>query len=156
LLPGNKEASVLAAPGLLEKGFWSDAVEPLAHVLEDEPDNIEAVIAWGNGTAHQFTSSSALERLAEVIGDADKYEGARMWLRPATAQADDAAAEQALRKAVRLAPSVVEARMALANFLWATGRPDEAEPLLEALADQQPDHQIINHALGMFCLARQC
>ena len=49
----------------------------------------------------------------------------------------------------------MEARLALASFLWATRRHPEAEELLKAVIVLEPANVMANRALGMFYLASQ-
>lgn len=154
LLPDNSEANVLAAAYLLERRRFVDVVDRMSAVLRYDADNVAALILWGNATAHLVNSNWALFNLPNAIRDKYTYHVERRAMRPGTALSEDAAAEQAFRHAVQVAPASFEARLALANFLWAAGRPDEAEPFLRAAADQAPSHIVANHALGAFYLSR--
>jgi protein O-GlcNAc transferase len=138
--------------------------------LHDDPNNVDALILWGNATARLRDSTAALYGLADVIHDKTLFDAARRTLRSSVSSTDDAAAEGAFRKAAGLAmartdspafrkrlgffPAPTEAQLALANFLWVTGRPDESDALLRAAADQVPGHPLVNYVLGRFFLSR--
>lgn len=150
LLPGNVEAHILAATQLLGNGRFLMAIDRSSELIRNHPEDVKIIILWGNATARLPSSGWALYRLPDTVRSTDDFDGARRELRPAVLEAEDAAAEVAFRKALRLAPTLMEAQLALVNFLWATGRPDEGEPMLKRLADQNPGHATINYALGAF------
>jgi predicted Zn-dependent protease len=150
LLPGNVEAHLLAAAQLLQRGYYLDAIVRSSELLRDHPDDVNVIILWGNATAHLFNSTWALYQIPNTARSGDDFDRARLEIRPDVPRSEDAAAELALRKALRLSPTLMEAQLALVNFLWATGRPDEGEELLKRLAEQNPGHAAINHALGAF------
>ena len=153
LLPADVDAQIRAATVMLSQGRFVDAADRMTPVLREHPDNPGALVAWGNATSRLFNSTAAIYALS--LGENnDKYEATRNQLRSHVSAEDDRAAEAAFRKAVQLAPNISEAQLALVNFLWATGRPDDAEQLLRGLADQNPKHTVINHALGSFYLSR--
>ena len=154
LLPGDIDAQILASRALIADSRFVDAVDRLAAALHDHPDSVDALILWGNATARQYNSTWSLSSLADVVRDKDKFDAARRDLRPWVSPSDDAAAESAFRKALALAPGLVEAQVALVNVLWASGRLDEGEELLRQVADHDPAHPLANYALGQLSLSR--
>jgi len=155
LLPDNVEAQLLAARLILSQTRFVDAVERTSAVLKNHADDATALIIWGNATAHLLNSAWALDMLSAAIRDKNTFYDARRRFRQRTARADDDAAEAAFRKAERLAPTMTESQLALANFLWTAGRPDEGEAHLRRAAEQNPGDGIANRALGAFYIARQ-
>ena len=57
-------------------------------------------------------------------------------------------AEAAFRQAIALEPSSVNAKLALANFLWAAGRAPEAEAAIKEALAKEPQHLLANRMLG--------
>jgi tetratricopeptide (TPR) repeat protein len=155
LLPGDLDAQLFAAGLLLWQSRFVEGADQMSVVLRDHPDNVTALLIFGNAKARLSSSTWALEKLAEPIRDNGRFEGARRELRQQTTSAEDAAAEQSYRKALRLAPDMREAQLAVVSFLWAKGRPDEGEELLKAVAERNPGYTLANLALGDFYLARQ-
>jgi cellulose synthase operon protein C len=154
LLPDDVEANLLAATLMLPQKRFVDVADRMSTILQRDPNNVQALILWGNAVAHLNDSNWALYVLGDAMREGTPFEGARRGIRMARAAAADAAAEEAFRKARRIAPTVLETSLALANFLWAAGRPDQAEEPLKAVADQAPGHTVANYALGAFYLAR--
>jgi tetratricopeptide (TPR) repeat protein len=154
LLPGNVEAQVLEANLLRQNSNFLSASVLSAQLLRDHPEDVNVIILWGNSTSHLLNSTWALYQIPMRATSADDYDRARRDVRPAVPPDDDYAAEAAFRKALRLEPTLMEAQLALVNFLWAAGRPDDGEELLKGLADQNPFHATINYALGTFYLWR--
>ena len=58
-------------------------------------------------------------------------------------------AEAAFRKAIALEPASVEAKLALANFLWAAERAPEAEASLKEALAKEPQHLLANRMLAV-------
>lgn len=154
LLPRDVDVQLFAGAMMVGLSRFVDAADRMTAFLRDHPDNVPALIRLGNARARLVNSTVALSKLADAILDGT-YDGARRESRPVTTSAEDASAEAALRKALSLAPSMREAQLAVANFLWAAGRPDEAETLLKEVADHNPGHERANRALGEFYLSRR-
>ena len=62
-------------------------------------------------------------------------------------------AEAAFRKAIALEPSSVDAKLALANFLWAAGRAPEAEATIKEALAREPQHLLANRMLAVLYFA---
>ena len=153
-LPNDMDAQLLAAKLMLTQARFVDVADRMSTLLRSQPGNVSALILFGNAKAHLQDSGGALYQLADAVRTTPGFEGARRQFRQGTAQEDDAIAEDALRKALQREPTLSEAQLALANFLWAAGRPDDAEPVLRRFADQNPGHASANFALGAFYLSR--
>ena len=154
LLPRDLEAQRLATTMLLAQERFPDAADRALALVRAHPEDPAALILWGNAAARLHDSTWALYTLPAAIRAPDQYEQERREIRPLAAASDDKAAESAFRRALQLAPTLVEAQLALVNFLWAAGRPDEGEQLLRRAADSLPGHAAVNYALGSFYLAR--
>jgi len=152
LLPDVVAVQLSAASAMLAQSRFQDVSARMAGLLKKHPDNAEALVHQGNAAARLFSSTWALFKLADVIGNPDGFSSMRTELRPKVSSADDATAETSFRRAVAL-DSYAEAHLALASFLWAAGRPDEGEPSLRLFADQNPGHSAANHALGEYYLS---
>ena len=156
LLPDHLDANLLAASTMLtQQQRFLDVADRMSALLRTHPGDGRLLVMWGNATAHLRDSNWALYSLNGAIGNKSSYESARRDIRPPTSSSQDAEAEQAFRKAIELDPADVDAKLALANGLWAAGRPDDAEPYLRAVADEKGrGHGLANQALGRFYLAR--
>ena len=62
-------------------------------------------------------------------------------------------AEASFRKAIEVAPASIVARMALANFLWASARTSEAEQAFKDALVLDPTNLTANRALAVFYVA---
>lgn len=155
LLPGDENVQLRAAELMLDQQRFVDVQARMTAILKQQPDNVNALMLLGNAIAHIQNSAWAIFSLAESILNPYEFTATRGDIRPGTARSDDEAAEAAFRSALQLAPESMEVKFAFANFLWATGRPDEAEPHLKAFADGYPGHALANHALGNFYLSRR-
>lgn len=151
-LPGNGDAQSLAIERLNGMRKFLDGKLRSTELLKNYPNDPNVLILWGNATAHLQDNTWALYTYPDVVRSADHVETVRRTLRKEVAEYEDAEAGDAFHKAARLAPTSWDARIALVNFLWATARPDEAEPMLKALADESPRHAVVNHALGAYYL----
>jgi tetratricopeptide (TPR) repeat protein len=155
LLPGDVDVQVSVAAMSVGMAHFVDAADRMSVVLRDHPDNVKALLIFGNARAGLSSSTWALEKLAEPVRDNGRFDGARREIRQQPTSAEDAVAEASLRKALRLAPDLREAQLAVVNFLWVKGRPDEGEELLREIAARNPGYTLANLALGDFYLARQ-
>ncbi len=147
LLPHDVDAQLLAAELLLTQQEFTEARERIANVLRKEPNNVRGRIISGNAAALLTNPAGALTNLDDAVRIRSDY--MRLLVLPR-----DRLAEEAFRAAVRLAPTDLLAQIALANFLWATDRADEAEAPLKFVADSDPHHRLTNRALGSFYASR--
>jgi tetratricopeptide (TPR) repeat protein len=154
LLPDDVDAQLGAGRMMLLQGRFVDVTARMQKLLVKTGDDARVLVLLGNAQGRVISSEWALDKLRASIRDQDEYAGACRLLRPGIGRADDRAAEDTLRKAMKIAPTDFETRLALVNLLWAAGRADEGESLLRGIADQFPNHPIANHALGNLYLAR--
>lgn len=148
LLPNDLQVQLDAAIAKQGKFRFQDAATIATRVLATEPDNARAMVVLADTTAALPNTVWPMSELAERLGDAERYEGLRRDARPRVSRADDQRAEQLYTRALGREPVLFDARIAYANFLWASGRRDESEPYLRAAADQAPDNTVANFALG--------
>jgi len=153
LLPADPEAQQLATEQMLSKGRWEDVIDRADAVLKKKPEDPQALVNWGNATAHLLNSTWALYKLPDTMGTVNDFERARLVLRADTTDAEDARAEAAFRHALRVAPTMVDAQLALVNLFWAQGHPEKGEELLRAVAVALPGHAAANYALGAYLLS---
>jgi tetratricopeptide (TPR) repeat protein len=154
LMPGNYDARLVAARLLLARGRFEDSATMSAQLQRERPNEVAPLILAGNAAARLYNSTWALYRLARTGGTGEDYERICTDLRPPGPVDRDRAAESALRKALQIEPNSIDAQLALANFLWAARRSDEAEPFLKVTADALPGHATINESLGLYYLER--
>jgi len=152
LLPNNSVAQVLAISLLLAQHRFVDAFERAVVRLQHDPDNPDLLVLSGNAKARLPNSWFALSQLEEALRVGHNYDEVLNNLRPLASPSDDILAAGAFRRALRINPKSIEAQLALANFSWAVGRPEEGEAPLE---DAARLHNILaNRALGQYYLRR--
>jgi tetratricopeptide (TPR) repeat protein len=148
LLPNDTDAQVLAISMMLGQQRFVDALDRAVARLQHDPDNPELLIHFGNAKARLPGFWFALSKLEEALRLGQNYEAVRANLRPPTAASDDAEALAAFRRALQLKPRSIMAQMALANFFWAVGRPEDGE---EPLAQAARQYDILaNRALALY------
>src|SRR5262245_247581 len=150
LMPDDLEAQTLAVTRLNSIGNFYNARTRAASMLKNHPDDPNLLIQWANANAGISNSYWALYTFPDVVPSLNEFNTIRRRLRQGIPEADDAEAGAAIRKARRTAPGEWEVNVAMVNFLWATGRPEEAEPMLKELADQAPREPIVNYALAKY------
>ena len=150
LLPGNLEVQSLAVTRLNRIRKFFEARARSSRLLESHPDDPDLLVGWANSTSRLPDTSWALYTFPDRVVSADGFDKVRRSLRREIPESDDAEAGAAVRKARRLAPDSWQIQLALVNFLWATGRPDEAEPMLKDLADRNTSHVAVSYALASF------
>jgi tetratricopeptide (TPR) repeat protein len=154
LLPGDREAQLLAVAGLIGQSQFVDAADRISPVLKSNPDDAAALVLFANASAQLVTVTWALVKLEEAMRLGRDVEAARLHLRPMTLASNDRDAEHAFRRALGIAPTMPEARLGFASFLWAAGRLDEGADVLRRAADDDPGHAFLSRALGLFYLSR--
>ena len=154
LLPDNPDAQRLGIWSLLSQQQFVDAVDRTSVMLQSDPNSPDLLVLYANARARLFNSSSALSKLDEAWRLRRDIEAERLHLRSETTQSDDRAAEEALRRAIQFESGWGEARLALANLLWAVGRLDDGEEPLRWVADRNPEFILANRALGLFYQSR--
>ena len=128
LLPGDPAVQLKAGKVLLVLGRFDEAKARAEKALEADPKHVDAQILLGNAFAGLRDAESAIAEYQEAIAldpaSDQAYTAAGF---SQMARGDNAQAEAAFKKAVEVAPKAIPARLALANFLWATGRLTDAE-----------------------------
>jgi len=150
LLPDDRDAAMLAASRLLGNSHFLEALLRSSALLDKYPEDPEIILLSANATAHLLNSTWALYKMPDSVRSADDFAKARADIRPPVPAEDDMAAELLFKKALLRAPDSLDAQLAYVNFLWAAGRPDDAEPLLKKVADANPGHATANNALGTY------
>ena len=127
-MPTDIEAHLRAANYLMAARQFEDARTMALKAVELDPKNVEALILVGNASA----GLNNLERAIEELQAAQKLEATDPriynnlgWFEALRGRSDRA--EAIFRNAVAVAPKSAAAHLALANYLSATGRRDEAE-----------------------------
>jgi cellulose synthase operon protein C len=156
MMPDNLDAQLLAARLMLMQRQFVDVKNRLLPVVQKNPKSVEALIELGNGSAHLQHAAAALITFS-AARNKDEFDEMSLKVRfsadprePGITSRDLEDAEQPFRKAVEIDPNHTGARIALANFLWWTGRADQAEELLKSVSDANPDSRIANLALGSY------
>lgn len=154
LLPEDAEVQVQAGNLLLVAGRFEDALARADRALALSPANADAHILRANALAGSRKLEDAIEEFEQTVGHLGEYGPAYTALGTLQFRGGNRqAAEAAYRKAVELDPAGLTARLALANFYWAMGRPAEAEPHLKAALATEPTHPLANRVLGWFYVA---
>ena len=153
-LPDDRELQLKAGQVLLLTGRFDEARGRAATLLARNADDVDALLLHANALAALRDPEGAVAQIEEALAvDPDSSE-AFVTLGTVRMQGGQAKeAEAAFRRAVSLAPSQVEPRLALVNFFWSTNRLPEAEAaLLEVLA-ADPRHLLANRMLGVLYVA---
>jgi tetratricopeptide (TPR) repeat protein len=148
LLPNDSSAQLLAISMLLAQKQFMDAASRAALRLEQDPNNADLLVLFGNAKARLPNSWFALFQLEEAFREGGNYDGVLTGLRPLTPSSDDTEAAGAFRKALQLTPHSTGTLLAFANFCWAVGRPEDSEEALKRAARQ--NDVLANRALGQY------
>ncbi len=150
LLPSDLDAQRFAVTRLLGSRQFLEAKTRASRLRQSYAEDPQVLVLWGNAISRFQDSLWSLYTLPGRVRSADNFEAVRRDLRKDIPESDDAEAGAAFRQARRLAPTAWDVQLALVNFLWATGRPDEAEEMLRDLANRSPRHAVVNYALATF------
>jgi tetratricopeptide (TPR) repeat protein len=148
LRPDDLETQIKAVTWLIALGRTEEGVDRASTLLQHDPNNPRVLILFGNAKAKLTSPTHAIDALDSAWRQGQA--GARDHIRPNTLRVDDRVAEDALRKAVSIAPDMIETQTALIGFLWATDRMDEGAARLEKAADSHPELPYLRRALGLF------
>jgi len=148
LRPGDRDVQIKAVTWLIALGRTEEGMDRARRMLESDPDNPRLLILFGDANARLTSPTHAIEALDSAWRQGQA--GAHDHIRKRTLRDNDRIAEEALRKALSLAPDLLEAQTALIGFLWTTGRMDEGAAMLRKVADEHPDLPYLRRALGLF------
>jgi Flp pilus assembly protein TadD len=169
--PGGREPAIEEASRALESGAAAEAERLFRRVLVSSPDDVEALVGWARSLATQGRAEQAATGLlrageralrrgdgaaaAALLAEGAALAPERGDLRARLGQAllldqRHAAAEEALRAAVRLGSGDPATRLQLAAALWENGRLDEAEERYREAAREAPDWPVPWFQLGRF------
>ena len=124
LLPKNVDAQINAGTLLLLAGSYEDAKARADRALEIDPKNTTAQILRGNALARLKDFDGAVSTYEDAIAlDPTKYEAYVNLGAIQAVQGKRDEAEATFKKAIDIDPKSVPARLALANFYWASKRP---------------------------------
>jgi predicted Zn-dependent protease len=161
LMPDNLEAQRMAARLMLNEHRFSEVEERLSKVAETHPTDLGILIALGNAKARMASSVVAFDfavnarTKSEFVALTRKARSQSETGASQNGRETDAEAEKIFRRAIEAGPDNIRGQMALANFLWAVGRADDAEPVLKRVADENTDEGIANLALGVYYAVNQ-
>jgi tetratricopeptide (TPR) repeat protein len=136
---------------LLRAGDVPAAQAQLESILEDQPDNVQALLA--RGEIHHAAGRQA-EAIADLRGvlrrEPDNATALLILAKAHIATGDQALAEDAYRRLLQSQPANVEALNALAGLLGGSGQLDEATQLLDRALKQDPkNRQALETAVGL-------
>jgi tetratricopeptide (TPR) repeat protein len=143
--PDNREAQLKATQLLLLAGRFDDAKARAGALLAKSPQDIDAILLRADAMAALKDPAGAIAEIEEATRVSPNDSRAFVTLgavRMRSGEGKDA--EAAFRKAIALDRSSAEARLALANYLWAAGRLDEAEHAIADALTLAPDHLLAN------------
>jgi tetratricopeptide (TPR) repeat protein len=149
LLPDDSEVQLKAGQFLAASGRFEDAKSRAQAVLQREPRNVEAQILYANSLAGLKDLDGAITEI-EQAAELDPSQGrvqANLGLLQ-LAKGNREQAEAAFRKAVAIDPGSVDARLALAGFLWSVGDVAGVEGELKGVLKAQPRHSTANRTLA--------
>jgi tetratricopeptide (TPR) repeat protein len=157
LMPDRMDSQLLAARLMLELQRFGEVEERMTTLAATHPDNLSVLISLANAKGRLSSGVIALNG-ASGARTKDEFVALARKSRPGTTARElegntakaDAEAERILRQVVAANPNNPRPALALANFLWAAGRADEAEPILRRIADEHPEQGIANLALGVY------
>ena len=134
-----------------------DAAAPLLdEVLKQNPRDNDALITRANLSLARGNADAAITDLRAVQRDQPNSIPLQRALARAYLQNDDPTlAEETLRAAVQSSPNDADVRLDLAQLLVRTGRSDQALPMLEKLAADQPGNLAALEALFDVQVARK-
>jgi tetratricopeptide (TPR) repeat protein len=153
LLPGDRATALFGVSMLLSNSRFSEAAERSSALLRTNPSDVDALVLNANAIARLLNSTWAIFKVDEAIRTHQDLDRARRELRPPTSASEDNDAERVLRRALDVSPDHLDARFALVNLRWATGRMAEEESRLRRIADELPAHHLANRALALLYLS---
>jgi tetratricopeptide (TPR) repeat protein len=126
-LPNDVKAQIRATMYLLMSGQYEDARTRARKAVKLDPKSADAQIVLGSALAGLKDYDGALRELEEATKlDPNSAVAYASVGSVQLSRGSISGAEAAYRRAVEIAPKDVSAHLALANFLWAAGRPGDA------------------------------
>jgi tetratricopeptide (TPR) repeat protein len=140
----------------LRGGNVAAAREALEGILEDEPDNVEALLTRGEIHAAEGRHDEAIADLRSVLRrEPDNQLGLLIMAQTHQAVGDRPLAEDAYRRLLQVNPRQVEALTALGSLLAESGQVQEAKQLIDdALAAAPDDRRVLEAAIGIALATR--
>jgi tetratricopeptide (TPR) repeat protein len=153
-LPDNREAQIKATQLLLLAGRFEDAKMRADGLLKKNPKDIDAILLRANALAGLRDPAGAIAQIDEALKISPDNSRAFVNLGAVRVQSGQAKeAEVAFRHAIELDSNSLDAKLALANFLWAAERGPEAEAVLKEVLAKDPKHLLANRMLGTLFIA---
>jgi tetratricopeptide (TPR) repeat protein len=137
----------------LGAGQFEDAKGRAEKALVMNPKSVRAQLLKANSLAGLKQLDAAVEQAQGAAGLDPS--GGRTFRNLAVlqfAKGDKATAEKTFKHIVDTEPKAMDARVALANFYWSTGRRDVAETVLREALAADPKSGIVNRALASLYL----
>jgi tetratricopeptide (TPR) repeat protein len=148
------EVQVRAGSILLLSGRFDDARVRAEKALAVAPSDVEAQILLANALAGLKDLNAAVAEIEEAIKlQPDRSASYTNLGVIEVTRGKREAAEKAFKKAIELDGRSAPAHLALANFLWATGRQAEAAPHLAQALAADPDNPLVLRAMVNFAVA---
>ena len=156
LIPARLNAGIL----LLEAGSAEEAAADLRAVTDKEPENIAAIFYLAESLAVLKRVAEASEAYERVLQKKPDDSRAHLGYGRLLEEANPAKAEEQLRKAAELDPSLVEASLRLAALLQAraAGNPDalrEPAGIYQRYLEKHPERTDLRTRLGEIYLTQK-
>lgn len=149
-LPDNRDLQLKAGQVLLLSGRFDDARGRATMLLARDANDVDALLLHANALAALRDPEGAVTQIEEALEVNPESSDAFLTMGAVRMQRGQSSeAEAAFRRAITLAPTRVDPRLALVNFLWSSGRLPEAETVLHEALAVDPRHLLANRMLGV-------
>jgi Tfp pilus assembly protein PilF len=153
-LPDRTDVQLRVGALLLNDGRWDRARLRADHVLQRDPENVDALLLKATALAGLRQLDQAISDVEEALRsqpDESRLQTHLGNLQLAKGQPQEA--EATLRRALELNPKAVAAHLSLGNHYWAVGRREEAQAELSAAIGLEPSNATANRAQAALYLA---